>query len=153
MREDINLHVHNLEEIVWLPTTEQLSSEERKPPESVRNFFETALTNGSRRDSNSVSRLADSFSQDLVHGITKGKVIMKEHFLLGLGVHNLTGKKNVVEIVNKFGHSLSYSTASEILSAYAKSNIEKSKSSLLLPLQLSNPDEIVLSYFWVENFD
>ena len=100
-----------------------------------------------------MSRLADSFSQDLVHGITKEKVIMEKHFLTGLGVHNLTGKMNVIEILNKFGHSLSYLTASEILTAYAKSNIEKSKSSSLLPLQPSNLNEIVLSYFCFDNFD
>ena len=100
-----------------------------------------------------MSCLADSFSQDLVHDITKGKVIMEKHFLIGLGVHNLTGKKNIVKILNKFGHSLSYSTASEILTAYAESNTEKSESSSLLPLQPSNPDEIILSYFWVDNFD
>ena len=80
------------------------------------------------------------------------KTLWKSHFRIGLGVHNLTGKKNVVEMLNKFGHSLSYSTASEILTAYAESNIEKSKSSSLLPLQPSNPDEIVLSYLWVGNF-
>ena len=97
MREDINSHVNNLEEIVWPPSIEQLSSEERKPPGSVRDIFETALINGSHRDSNSVSRLADSFSQDLLHGITKGKVIMEKHFLSGFGVHNLTGKKNAVD--------------------------------------------------------
>ena len=82
LREDINSPVSNLEEIVWPPTIEQLCSEERKPPESVRDCFETALTNGSRRDSNSVSRLANSFSQVLVHGIPKGKVIMEKHFQL-----------------------------------------------------------------------
>ena len=153
LREDIKLHVSKLENIVWPPTIEQLSSEERQPPESVRDFFNTVLTNGSRQDNNFVTRLVDSFSQDLVHGVTKGKVIMEKHFLIGLGLHNLTGKKNVVEILNKFGHSLSYSTATEILTAYAESNIEKLKSSLLLPLQPCNPGEIVLTYFWVDNFD
>ena len=152
MRKDINSHVSNLEEIVWPTTIEKLSSAERKPPESARDFFETALTNESCQDSNSVSCLADSFSQDLKHGITKRKVIMEKHFLIWLGVHNLTGKKNIVEILNKFGHSLSYSAASGILTAYAKSNIEKSKSSSLLPLQPSNPDEIILHYFWFDNF-
>ena len=72
-----------------------------------------------------------------------GKIIIKKHFLISLGVHNLTGKKNAVEILNKFDHSLSYSTASEILTDYVESNIEKSKRSLLLPLQPSNPDEII----------
>ena len=125
----------------------------KKPPESVRDFFGTALTNRGRRDSNSVSRLADSFSQDLVHGMTKGKAIMEKHFLIWFGSYNLSGEKNVVVVLNKFGHSLSHSNAGEILTAYAESNIKKSKSLSLLPLQPSNPDEIVLSYFWVDNLD
>ena len=78
-----------------------------------------------------------------MHDITMGKIIIKKHFLISLGVHNLTGKKNAVEILNKFDHSLSYSTASEILTDYVESNIEMSKRSLLLPLQPSNPDEII----------
>ena len=90
-----------------------------------------------------MSHFADSFSQDLMHDITMGKIIIKKHFLISLGVHNLSGKKNAVEILNKFDHSLSYSTASEILTDYVESNIEKSKRSLLLPLQPSNPDEII----------
>ena len=59
----------------------------------------------------------------------------------------------MVVVLNKFGHSLSHSNAGDILTAYAESNIKKSKSLSLLPLQPSNPDEIVLSYFWVDNLD
>ena len=94
-----------------------------------------------------MSRLTDSFSQDLVHGITKGKVITEKYSLIGVRVHNFTGKKNVAEILSKFVYLLSYSTTSEILTAYAESNIEKSKSSSLFPLQPPYRDEIVLSYF------
>ena len=81
-REDITSHVSNLEEILWPSTTEQLSSEKRKRLESVRDIFETTLTNGSRRYSNSASRLGDSLSQDIVHGITKEKFIIEKHFLI-----------------------------------------------------------------------
>ena len=89
LREDISTYVENLKKIVWPTMIEQLSADERKPPKSVRSFFETVL------------------KQDLVHGVTKGKTIMEKHFLIGLGVHNLTGQRNAVEILNKLGHSVS----------------------------------------------
>ena len=77
----------------------------------------------------SVSHLGDSFSQDLLHGTTKRKAILEIQFLIWLRVHNFSRKKNILEILKKFGYSLSYSTASEILTAYAESNIEKLKRS------------------------
>ena len=52
---------------------------------------------------------------------------MEKHFLIGLGVHNLTGQRNVVEILSKFGHSVNYTMASEILTANAESCLEKSR--------------------------
>jgi hypothetical protein len=153
LREDITTHADNLQEIIWPPTIEQLSTEERKPPESVRKFFESILSQPGHCDNVNAPRLVDSFSQDLVHGVTKGKTIMEKHFLVGLGVHNLTGQRNVVEILNKFGHSVSYTMTSEILTANAKSCLEKSRLSLLLPLHPSSAGKIVLSHFWVDNFD
>jgi hypothetical protein len=149
LREDITTHAENLQEMVWPPTIEQLSTEERKPPESVRKFYESILS----CNNINASRLADSFSQDLVHGVTKGKTIMEKHFLIGLGIHNLTGQRNVVEILNKFGHSVSYTMASEILTANAESCLEKSRLTSLLPLYPLNAGEIVLTHFWVDNFD
>lgn len=153
LKEDITTYAENLQEIIWPPTIEQLSSEERQPPESVRNFFESVLGQPGRCGNTSISRLVDSFSQDLVHGVTKGKTLMEKHFLIGLGVHNLTGQRNVVEILSKLGHSVSYTMTSEILTANAESCLEKSRLTSLLPLHPSRAGEIVLSHFWVDNFD
>ena len=75
LREDISTYVDNLKKIVWPPTIEQLSADERKPPESVRGFFETVLKQPGRCQNTNVSRLVDSYSQDLVHGVTKGKTL------------------------------------------------------------------------------
>ena len=122
-------------------------------PSRLEVSFETVLKQPGRCQNTNVSRLVDSYSQDLVHGVTKGKTIMEKHFLIGLGVHNLTGQRNVVEILNKLGHSVSYTLASDILTANAESCLEKSKLTSLLPLRPSTADEIVLTYFWVDNFD
>ena len=93
----LTTHADNLQEIIWPPTIEQLPTEERKPPESVRKFFESILSQPGRCDNVNAPRLVDSFSQDLVHGVPKGRTIMEKHFLVGLGIHNLTGQRNVLK--------------------------------------------------------
>ena len=46
-----------------------------------------------------------------------------------------------------------YSLMCDILTANAESAIEKSRLSSLLPLSPTAADEIVLTHFWVNNFD
>ena len=57
----------------------------------------------------------------------------EKHFLMGLGMHKLTGQKGVVELLHKFGHCTRYILTCDILTTNAESAIEKSKLSPLLP--------------------
>ena len=52
------------------------------------------------------SWLIQSYSSDLVYGVTRGKVITAKHFLLGLGLHDVTGQKKPVEINHRLGHGI-----------------------------------------------
>ena len=61
--------------------------------------------------------------------------------------------KNIVEILNKLGHSISYPLTCEILTSQAESSVEKSKMTTLLPLTPTTVNEIVLAYFLVDNLD
>jgi hypothetical protein len=45
LREDITTHAENLQEIIWPPTIERLSTEEQKPPESVEIYLNPLLVN------------------------------------------------------------------------------------------------------------
>ena len=97
----------------------------------------------------------DSFSSDLVHGISRGKVMTRKHYLLGLGLHNITGQKKVVQIVNRLGHSISYDEVLDIETAQAKRAreiIERGESSIL-PIIPKSDENQVSTVFWVENFD
>lgn len=153
LREDITNHATSLPHLEWPPSIEQITSDERKPPRSVTYFFENLLkSTTSTVENDNTSRLIDSYAQDLVHGVTKGKIITEKHYLMGLGLHNLTGQKNVVEIVNKFGNSISYPLTCEILTTQAESAIKRSKMSALLPLQ-PQFNEAILTFFWVDNLD
>ena len=56
----------------------------------------------------STSWLIQSYSSDLVYGVTRNKVITAKHFLLGLRLHNITSQKKPVEINHRLGHSIDY---------------------------------------------
>lgn len=68
-----------------------------------------------------------------------------------LGHHNMTGQRHV-DSINKLDHSLSYYNTCEIETAQAETENRYHQSQILLPLQPETPDNIVLIYFWVDNF-
>ena len=62
----------------------------------------------------------EAYSSDLIHGVTRGKVITAKRCLLGLGLRNLTGQKKTVQILNRLEHCINYNAACEIETAYAE---------------------------------
>ena len=77
----------------WAPNTEQFSTSERNIPESVHLLLPEVL----KSERYSVSRYenitiaVESYAADLVHGASIGEIMTSKHFLLGLGIHNITG--------------------------------------------------------------
>lgn len=67
-----------------------------------------------------ITRLIDSYSTDFIHGVSREKVMTSKHFLLGLGLHSITGQKQVAVINNKLGHCISYDKMCEIETALAE---------------------------------
>ena len=66
----------------------------------------------------------------------------------------MTGQRNVVEINNKLGHCISYPLTCEIETAQAQAtqqNINNGNNNL--PVKPKTADGIVLTTFWVDNFD
>ncbi len=84
--------------------------------------------------------------------MTRGKTITAKHFLLGLGLHNITGQKVPIQIVNHLGHCIDYNLVCEIETAQAKAAENTAKSSGALPIKPISPSHSVLTYFWVDNF-
>ena len=153
IREDIISHASRILELIWPPTIEQLTSENRQLPESLNLFFQTLLNPNKSDETESVSRLRDSYSQDFIHAVTKGKTLTEKHFRMALGIHNLTGQRNVVELLNKFGHSMSYDFTCDILTGIAEKFNRKVKTFLFTALSTQTPNEVVLTFFLVDNFD
>ena len=139
----------------WPPTEKELENEAFKPPTNLLSFIETILTGSTERKSRSkkIVRLAQSISQDIVFNCCQGKVLQHKHFLLGLGVHNLTGSRKIVDILNKLGHCINYNMVCDIETSQAELVQEEASSKCVLPIEPSTPTESIWTHFWVDNFD
>ena len=76
------------------------------------------LKNLSKHSKHAVSvkkvRLIESYASDFIHEVRNGEVLTSKHFLLGLGLHSITGQKKPVEIANRLRHSMTYDKVMEI---------------------------------------
>ena len=120
----------------------------------VKLFLNTLLYSGKKNIDklDALPRLVESFCADFVHAVSKGEVITPKHYLLSLGMHNVTGQKLPIQIANKLGHCISYPKTCEIETALAELSIKQSKELNILPI-LPVAEEIIPTYFWVDNFD
>ena len=128
LRNEIIAQFNGFTEKIWPPSTEELSRDERKPPDNVYSFLNTLI----KPRSPLISIVINSIAQDLVYAVTRGKVIQEKHFLLALGLHNLTGSRHVIDILHKMGHCISYSTTCEIDTALAEQATIASRNDNLL---------------------
>ena len=93
-REDIIRYGDSMPELSWPPTANELSSDERVIPPSLLTFLNHLLKTSDKHTftrSNNAVRLVNSYALDMIHGVTRGKVMTAKHFLLALGLHNITG--------------------------------------------------------------
>ena len=153
LRQDILEYAKNIPDSKWPPTVEDLSSDPRKPPKSLESFMSYLLKNKDHPNRHTVNGLIQSYSSDLIHGVTRGKVITGKHFLLGLGLHNMTGQKVLVQVMNHLGHCIDYNLVCEIETVQAEAAECIAKSSGALPIKPISSSDCVLTYFWVDNFD
>eukprot|EP00112_Aurelia_sp_Birch-Aquarium-sp1_P017646 Seg411.7 transcript_id=Seg411.7/GoldUCD/mRNA.D3Y31 product="hypothetical protein" protein_id=Seg411.7/GoldUCD/D3Y31 len=137
LRASILEATENVSNVPWPPTVESLGSIDRRCPSILGLFFKTLL---SQKDSHNmigekVERLVDSFSQDVMHAVSKGKFLTPKHAAVGLGLHSLTGQKLPITILARLGHSISYDTVNEIETAQAELVEHFQSLSLSLPIQ------------------
>ena len=82
-----------------------------------------------------VHRLTDSFCQDVIHAVSKGKFLTPKHASLGLGLHSMTGQKLPITILARLGHCITYDAINEIETAQAELVEHFQSMGLNLPLQ------------------
>ena len=119
--------------------------------QSLKLFMDKLLTSPGH-DSEIVERLSLSYIRDLIHDVTRGKVITLKHFLVGMGLHNITGQKLPIQMLSRLGHSVDYNTVCEIEIAQAEIALQNAE---VNPLKLKPAVEnsTVLAVFWAGNFN
>ncbi len=60
-----------------------------------------------------IATLVKSFSQDIIYAVTGGRNKPPKHLLLPYAVKTLTGNIEIIGILNRFGHGVSYSQLEE----------------------------------------
>lgn len=125
----------------WPPNPEDLESETNTVPDLLYNMLAWILTSEAeysidKRVANlpsHVHRWVLSIGEDLVHCANRGRVKTPKHVLLPMAVKSLTGNAEVVTLLNRFGHGLSYSQIEELETAIAEQQITKQVNGVLLP--------------------
>ena len=149
---DIQKYTLNLPELPWPPYIEDLTSEIRKPPDSLTSFL-FRLLKETHYERPTTNRLVQSHDSDIIHSVTHGKVLTPKHFLMGLGMHSITGQKKPIQILNRLGNSMEYNYTCEIETAHAESASLLAENSGILPLKPKGNKDVILTVFWADNFD
>ena len=147
LREDILNYASNLKDIDWPPNCETLSSPERQPLLSTSHFVTELLKAKDHDCSYTTRRPIDSYSFDLINGVTRGRIITLKHFLIGVGLHNLTGLKMPIRILSHLGHSVDYNVVCEIETAEAELAMRN------LSFNEEPLEETFLTFWWADNFN
>ena len=108
LHSEILEYEKSLPDLSWPPQIDVLKERNESIPSLVINFFDILLKAPGHSNSVFTQRLIDSFSQDLVHGVSRGRVITLRHFALGVGMHNITGQKLPIRILYNLGHCIDY---------------------------------------------
>ena len=120
----------------WPPNPELLNSTYTKIPECLSEFLNSLLGSESSKPGQSAktNRLVNSIATDCIHAITAGRKKPAKHILLAWAVKSLTGNVELIKILNRFGHGISYSQLEEIDTALCLQKIAASdKDDIPLP--------------------
>lgn len=74
-----------------------------------------------------------SVAQDLLCSVTYGRQKTPKHVALPITVKNLTGSREVITLLNRYGHGISYDKVLEIETALAENHLETQARGVVLP--------------------
>ena len=137
-------------EMPWPPSPSFLLSGIIHPPTQLQDFLSWVITGKKFADASTKrSTLVDSFAEDICQALTRGQWTMPKHFLLGMTLRHFTGSAEIVTLLNRYGHCVSYSRLLELETAMCKSIVEREG---VIPPSIQPAGNVVSHLCW-DNFD
>ena len=96
----------------WPPQTKDLEPKKFFNPEKLKEFL-SKMFHEEERPKTRKSRICYSFVQDIVYGVTNDKVKTPKSILLPTMTKSLTNNSELINVLNRLGHIVSYSTLLE----------------------------------------
>ena len=95
---------------------EDIQKSEVDIPELLKLSFQNIIGGpDSRRWASNLKQIrTKSISEDVAFAATSGLIKPQKHLMLGFALRSLTGSRQIVEIMNRLGHCISYHTIEEI---------------------------------------
>jgi hypothetical protein len=103
----------------WPPLPEELDQDYLPLPDALLTFYQVLISGQSKSLSGRTQRLARSFAQDCVYGISGGRQKSNKHILTAWAIKTLTGNGELIKGLNRLGHAISYSQLAELDTALA----------------------------------
>ena len=104
------------------------------------------------QDDDSVRRCVLSIAQDVIFGVSKGKILTPKHIGLGLSMHQATRSKELVNLLNAAGRSVSYDMIRRIDTSIAKKLIDDLEHNDFVPVP-TNIAKDTFCQFAADNID
>ena len=131
-------------------TTQALGDGQGGIPTELRDFFNVLYTGSANQpETERNQRLVQSVSDDVVFAVTRGRTKPGKHLCIGLGIKSLTGRRQIIDILNRFGHSINDHTVEAIETQVATDISDRHQA---LPDGMSQDDDLSTCLAW-NNYD
>ena len=107
-----SLRLQMKDTLPWLLQPKDLEPNKFVIPEKLKEFLSKMFHEEGRPNARK-SRICYSFAQDIVYAVTNGKVKTPKSILLPTMIKSLTNNTELINVLNRLGHSVSYSTLME----------------------------------------
>ena len=107
-----SLRLQMKDTLPWLLQPKDLEPNKFVIPEKLKEFLSKMFYEEGRPNARK-SRICYSFAQDIVYAVTNGKVKTPKSILLPTMIKSLTNNTELINVLNRLGHSVSYSTLME----------------------------------------
>ncbi len=115
--------------LVYPLTADSLAKGEAVIPDEIMYFLRVLLTGEENDDriGDRPKRLIKSLASDLIYSISNDQIKPAKQLLLGMAMKRMTGSKKIIEMLNRFGQSVSYHIIEELETDLAQAINEKQR--------------------------